>query len=102
MSALVRPVCGRASTMLSIFTASTGPSVLTGSPVKGDTSGTAAWAACGTWPRLAGDELPLSRTAVTATPAAAAAEQEPIAIVRRLNLIRHAPPHRQFTAPHSG
>ena len=39
MSADWSPVCGRASTMLSIFTASTGPSARTGSPVNGSSSG---------------------------------------------------------------
>ena len=39
MSADCSPVCGLASTMLSIFTASTGPSDLTGSPVNGSSSG---------------------------------------------------------------
>src|SRR5260370_33130760 len=41
MSAAVRPVGGRASTMLSVFTASTGPSDFTSSPVAGDRRGTA-------------------------------------------------------------
>src|SRR5690348_18459809 len=39
MSAWVRPVCGRASTRLSIFTASTSRGPGTCSPVKGDSSG---------------------------------------------------------------
>src|SRR5690242_19022008 len=39
MSAAFTPVCGRAAARLSIFTASTGPSLVTGSPVNGDTSG---------------------------------------------------------------
>src|SRR3954454_14896988 len=39
MSAAFTPVCGRAGARLSIFTASTGPSLATGSPVNGDTSG---------------------------------------------------------------
>src|SRR5580700_3456412 len=38
MSAAISPVCGRAYTMLSILTASTGPSDDTGSPVNGDSS----------------------------------------------------------------
>ena len=38
-SADCSPVCGLAYTMLSIFTASTGPSDLTGSPVNGSSSG---------------------------------------------------------------
>ncbi len=38
MSAWVRPVCGRAYTMLSIFTASTRFSDGTGAPVNGDRS----------------------------------------------------------------
>src|ERR1700733_8621856 len=38
-SADCSPVCGLAYTMLSILTASTGPSDLTGSPVKGSSSG---------------------------------------------------------------
>jgi hypothetical protein len=38
MSASVSPVCGRASALLSIFTASTGVSEDTGSPVNGDRS----------------------------------------------------------------
>src|SRR5215469_1579596 len=37
MSALVNPVCGRANTMLSIFTASTGRGPAACSPVNGDT-----------------------------------------------------------------
>src|SRR5229473_3055829 len=37
MSARLSPVCGRAFTMLSILTASTGPSDVTGSPVNGET-----------------------------------------------------------------
>src|ERR1700730_8428607 len=37
-SADCRPVCGRAVTMLSILTARTRPSFLTGSPVNGATS----------------------------------------------------------------
>src|SRR5215470_19328951 len=41
MSAAFSPVCGRAWTMLSIFTASTGPSLATGSPVNGEVSGPA-------------------------------------------------------------
>src|SRR5690349_6602950 len=40
MSARVSPVCGRAFTMLSIFTASTRFSEVTGSPVNGDHSWT--------------------------------------------------------------
>src|SRR5262252_2430087 len=43
MSAWVRPVCGLAFTMLSIFTVSTRFSEGTGSPVNGDRS----WRACG-------------------------------------------------------
>jgi hypothetical protein len=39
MSAWLSPVCGRAFTMLSIFTASTGPRDVTGSPVNGEVSG---------------------------------------------------------------
>src|ERR1700739_4976947 len=44
MSADCSPVCGLAYTMLSIFTASTGPSALTGSPVNGSSSGPLAGA----------------------------------------------------------
>ena len=44
MSARVRPVGGRASAMLSIFTASTRPSDFTGSPVNGDSN---CFATCG-------------------------------------------------------
>jgi hypothetical protein len=40
MSARVSPVCGRAFTILSIFTASTRSSEVTGSPVNGDRSWT--------------------------------------------------------------
>ena len=39
MSACVSPVCGRASTMLSIFTARTVLSFFTRSPVNGERSG---------------------------------------------------------------
>ena len=38
MTTRLRPVCGRASTRLSIFTASTSRGLDTGSPVKGDSS----------------------------------------------------------------
>jgi len=54
MSASVSPVCGRAGTLLSIFTASTGVSEDTGSPVNGDRSwagdvsdGVAGWVGAG-------------------------------------------------------
>jgi hypothetical protein len=55
MSALASPVHGRPRTVLSTFTASTGPSECTGSPVNGDRSwggegdgdGVAGWAGAG-------------------------------------------------------
>ena len=51
MSADCSPVCGLAFTMLSIFTASTGPSARTGSPVNGSSSGPgAAWPWGAAWP----------------------------------------------------
>src|ERR1035438_7583910 len=60
MSALVRPVGGRAAAMLSIFTASTRPSDFTGSPVNGDSNGCAACGVgLGAGARVAFGALPL-------------------------------------------
>jgi len=58
MSAWVSPVCGRAFTMLSIFTASTRFSAGTGSPVNGD-----SWCGVGEGVAAAGFACPPPRSA---------------------------------------
>ena len=60
MSAWVSPVCGLAFTMLSIFTASTRFSEVTGSPVNGDRS----WGACN-----GADACPQAASSMVTTPA---------------------------------
>src|SRR5712692_2525145 len=101
MSALVRPVCGRANTMLSIFTASTGPSALTGLPVNGDRSWRGAGAdvhgvplgrAGDDRPSRAGDDRPSRRNATTPSTMAAASEADPIMTARRLSIMLYCPP----------
>ena len=76
MSAWVSPVCGRAFTMLSIFTASTRFSEDTGSPVNGDSNGRAVGEgvadtgfACP--PPRAASSTPVTRPAKTTTAATA-------------------------------
>src|SRR6266545_7692081 len=84
MSARVRPVGGRASTTLSILTASTGRSAFTRSPVNGDISGLAGlWTGTGTGEGVGVGEaialtglglfaqkaIPVTMTAMTATAA---------------------------------
>ena len=111
MSALVRFVGGRASTMLSIFATITRPRALTGSPVNGDTSraetascrrktgrcttgtgsrscltGTARSRATGRPPDTSSTSSTLSPAATTAIPAAASV------IVRRRCMLRRPVP----------
>ncbi len=79
MSAELMPVCGRANTMLSIFTASTRRSDLTGSPVNGDSSrwwlatgwnvAAFAGASARTGLRCTGAAFPVSSAAAVAAPA---------------------------------
>src|SRR5580704_11649258 len=64
MSAWVSPVCGLAFTMLSIFTASTRFSEVTGSPVNGDRS----WGACD-----GADACPQAASSTVMTPASTTA-----------------------------
>src|SRR5260370_36100518 len=90
MSAAVSPVCGRAGARLSIFTASTGPSAATGSPVKGEVSA-AELAGPG---RGGATGLPRpgrTTTSATARPVAAAAPDIPITLFRRRPLIADPP-----------
>ena len=78
MSAWVSPVCGRAFTMLSIFTASTRFSEGTGSPVNGD------WDRCeGAAGTLADCPQPQSASGPAATITAATA----VAAWRRVHVI---------------
>src|SRR5215467_2134998 len=89
MSADCSPVCGRASTMLSIFTTSTGPSAETGSPVNGESTGRLAdgLADGGT-----GADDPVSATmSPMASASTAAAADKLIAIVRWLLVIGPLP-----------
>src|ERR1039457_7464556 len=99
MSALVSPVGGRACATLSIFTASTGPRAGTGSPVNGENSwdgGLPVLVAATGWLGRTGVEWLVSARATTAMTIAAAAELDPITIVRRLNLMRPSPPRGCF------
>src|SRR5690348_7314392 len=83
MSAPVSPVCGRAGARLSIFTASTGPSADTGSPVNGENSWPGTSAA-----GFAGVPGPgCSTTTIAATsPMTATAAETPIMTFRRGHL----------------
>src|SRR6266851_2165973 len=89
MSASVSPVCGRACARLSIFTASTGPSADTGSPVNGENN----------WDEPAGGVLRPGNTATSATasPAAATATDTPITIFWRGHLMTPPPTGRSGT-----
>ena len=86
MSAPASPVCGRAGARLSIFTASTGPRDVIGSPVNGEYSwderpGLGFGAAGGT-PRPAS-----TTTSATASPMAATAADVPIMMFRQDHLM---------------
>src|SRR5271165_6139583 len=93
MSADRSPVQGRACLMLSIFTASTGPSASTGSPVNGDTS-----AAPGGDPDGgAGADDPVNATiSQTARARAAAPAGALIAITRRRDVMTLSSPEIRF------
>ena len=83
----VSPVCGRARARLSIFTASTGPSADTGSPVNGeDNRGESDGPGFGGAPLLPGR----TATSAAASPMAAAADTA-IAIFRRGHLMTSPP-----------
>src|SRR5437868_3538732 len=79
MSAAFSPVCGRARTMLSIFTASTGPREVTGSPVNGEVSGpvAAAGEVAGLPGRAGAGALAIMKT-MAVTPAATPTTTPPI------------------------
>src|SRR5690242_14991958 len=83
MSAPVSPVCGRAGARLSIFTASTGPSEDTGSPVNGENSwlGTSAAGVTG----VPGPGC-VTATITATSPIAATAADTPITTFRRGHL----------------
>jgi hypothetical protein len=85
MSAAFSPVCGRACTMLSIFTASTGPGEVTGSPVNGEVSEPVAAACVPAGPPAPGlaDGGELVSTSTSAVTAAMAAVTPPISAASR-------------------
>src|SRR5262245_57204487 len=84
MSAWLTPVCGRASTRLSIFTASTGRGPGTGSPVKGDRS---PGDTLGEDPVPAPGPEPALRISPTVTPAdATTAAETPAMILTRVRI----------------
>src|SRR5450755_2306476 len=87
MSALVSPVCGRACAMLSIFTARTRRSAVTGSPVKGDSS--CAGEALELCAGLAGVPWPLPETRMrpVVTPATATAADAAATVFLRLHIM---------------
>src|SRR5690348_10577162 len=98
MSALVRPVCGRAGARLSIFTASTGPGEDTGSPVNGENSWPVASGAAG----FTGVPGPGHSTAMTAatSPITATAAETPIMTFRRGHLTTPTSTTRLIRAGH--
>ena len=86
MSAPASPVCGRAGARLSIFTASTGPRDVIGSPVNGEYSWDErpglSFGAAGGMPRPAS-----TTTSATASPMAATAADVPIMMFRQDHLM---------------
>src|SRR5258708_12525834 len=97
MSAWVSPVCGRAYTMLSIFTASTRFSECTGSPVNGDRScgeaceGAGAAAAAGRGGVVRAQPLNTS-TAPVARPARVTTAPPALVVLRPAHIIPPSPP----------
>src|SRR5258708_2520882 len=97
MSAWVSPVCGRAYTMLSIFTASTRFSECTGSPVNGDRScgeaceGAGAAAAAGRGGVVRAQPLNTS-TAPVARPTRVTTAAAAFVVLRRVHIIAPSGP----------